>query len=84
MGTITICIDDEIERQFRQVARETLGEKKGYLGKATAEAIENWVQDKEQDAIAQEALRLMSEDWYLGKRLYKTRQDIHDRNTCTD
>jgi len=79
MGTITICIDDETERRFRQVARETLGEKKGYLGKATTEAIECWIRGREQEAIAETALDLLKKERHLGKHLYRTRQDIHDR-----
>jgi predicted transcriptional regulator len=79
MGTITICIDDETERRFRQLARETLGEKKGYLGKATTEAIEYWIRERQQEAIAEMALDLLKKERHLGKHLYKTRQDIHDR-----
>ncbi|GAB6284375.1 MAG: hypothetical protein WC406_11445 [Methanoregula sp.] len=79
MGTITICIDDETERRFRQVARETLGEKKGYLGKATTEAIEYWIREREQEAIADRALAILKKERHLGEHLYQTRQDIHDR-----
>ncbi len=84
MGTITICIDDETERRFREVAKESLGEKKGYLGKATTEAIENWIRDREQEAVAQRALALLGQERHLGKHLYRTRKDLYDREPCTD
>jgi hypothetical protein len=84
MGTITICIDDETERRFREVAREKLGGKKGYLGKATMEAIKLWIRDREQEMIAQQALALLDKDHHLGRHLYRTRQDIHDRKSSTD
>jgi predicted transcriptional regulator len=39
MGTITIRIDDATEQRFREVAKNILGEKKGYLGRAINEEI---------------------------------------------
>jgi len=84
MGTITICIDDVTERRFREVAKNVLGEKKGYLGKATTEAIALWIRDKEQEMIAQQALTLLDKEHHLGNYRYRTRQEIHDRESCTD
>ena len=84
MGTITICIDDATERRFREVAKNTLGEKKGYLGKATTEAIALWIRDKEQETIAQQGLLLLEKEHHLGKYGFRSREDIHDRSSCID
>ena len=84
MGTITICIDDATEEKFREVAKNVLGEKKGYLGKATAEAITQWISDKEQETIAQKALAILEKGHPMGKRGYRSRRDIYDRESCTD
>jgi len=78
MGTITICIDDETERRFREVAKNTLGEKKGYLGKATTEAITLWIHDKEQEYLADQARSLLAKDHHMGKRQYTSRSDLYD------
>lgn len=84
MGTITICIDDATEQRFREVAKNILGEKKGYLGRATTEAIALWIRDKEQEVIAEQGLALLEKEHRLGKHAYWSREDIHDRSSCTD
>jgi hypothetical protein len=84
MGTITICIDDATEEKFREVAKNVLGEKKGYLGRATTQAITQWIREKEQETIAQQALALLEKGHHMGERRYRSRRDIYDRESCTD
>jgi uncharacterized protein YigA (DUF484 family) len=84
MGTITICIDDDTEQRFREVAKNVLGGKKGYLGRATTEAIALWIRDKEQETIAQQALLLLEKERHLGTYGFRSRGDIHDRQSCPD
>jgi len=81
MGTITISVDDNTEKRFREAAKKKLGERKGYLGEATTEALELWVQKQTQEELAQRALELLGKERHLGKLLYTTRQEIHDRST---
>jgi site-specific recombinase XerC len=84
MGTITICIDDATEEKFREVAKNILGEKKGYLGRATTEAITQWISDKEQEKIAEQALALLEKGHPMGKRGFRSRKDMYDRKPCAD
>jgi hypothetical protein len=84
MGTITICIDDATEQRFREVAKYILGEKKGYLGRATTEAIALWIRDKEQETLTQQGLALLEKEHHLGKWGFRTREDIHDRKPGPD
>ena len=84
MGTITICIDDATEQRFREVAKNILGEKKGYLGRAITEAIALWIRDKEQETIAQQGLLLLDKEHRLGNLGFGSREDIHDRKPCSD
>jgi hypothetical protein len=84
MGTITICIDDATEQRFREVAKNILGVKKGYLGRATTEAITLWIRDKEQEAIARQGLALLEKEHRLGNYHFRSRKDIHDRTSCSD
>ena len=81
MGTITITVDDDTERRFREAAKKKLGERKGYLGQATTEALEIWVRKQTQEDIARDALALLETGLRTGKRLYTERRDIYDRAT---
>jgi predicted transcriptional regulator len=84
MGKITIRIDDLTEQRFREVAKNIRDGKKGYLGRATTEAISLWIRDKEQETIAQQGLALLEKEHHPGKWGFLTREDIHDRNSCPD
>ncbi|MDO8872348.1 MAG: hypothetical protein Q7V05_06420 [Methanoregula sp.] len=81
MGTITISINDDTEKRFREAAKKKLGERKGYLGKATTEALECWVRKQTQEEVARDALVLLETGHHLGKHLYMERKDLYDRAT---
>ena len=84
MGTITISIDDEIDRKFREVVTRVHGKRKGALGEATTEALSLWVKVKMQEEISRTALLLMEKEYDLGVRHYHTREDLHERLTSVD
>ena len=84
MGTITISIDDDTERRFREAAKKKLGQRKGYLGRATTEALETWLKAQDQKEIAQDALTFLATGYDLGRRNYKERKDLYDRTTGID
>jgi len=79
MGTMTISVDDTIEQKFRARAKKVHGERKGSLGQAVTEAMDLWIAENDQREIAQSALALMENGHDLGKRKYRTRDDLHDR-----
>jgi hypothetical protein len=81
MGILTISIDDEVEKKFRDRVRQVSGERKGALGRAATEAISRWVTEQSQQEIAQKALALMEQEYDLGTRQYRTRDDLHERGT---
>jgi len=83
MGTITISIDDEVERKFRERVKRVHGERKGALGQAAAEALDLWVAEKTQEEIAKTALALMETTYDLGTRHYKSRDDLYGRTNGT-
>lgn len=84
MGIITISIDDDTERRFREAARKKLGQRKGYLGRATTEALETWLRKQAQEEIAKDAIAFLNKGYDLGKRSYKERKDLYDRTTGID
>ena len=79
METVTINIQDDIIREFRRVAADTFGNGKGHLGKAFAEAIQDWMYERKQKKIAEDALELMEHGFDMGKILYKDRGELHER-----
>ena len=81
MGTITISVDDDTEKRFRKAAKKKLGERKGYLGKATTEALECWILKQTQEEIARDALALLETGYHTGKHLSTKRKDLYDRAT---
>ena len=84
MGTITISIDDDTERRFREAAKKKLGQRKGYLGRATTEALETWLKQQDQELIAKDALALLATGYSVGEWTFKERKDLYDRTTGTD
>ncbi len=78
MGTITISIDDDTERRFREAAKKKMGERKGYLGKATTEAFEYWINLQSQGSVSSDALSLLKSPFHLGTHRYSTRNDLYD------
>jgi hypothetical protein len=80
MGTITISVDDDTERTFREVAGRKLGKKKGYLGQATTEAMRLWIRQMTQEEIARDALHLLETSVDYGEWRYRGRQELYDRD----
>ncbi len=79
MGTITVNVKDEVEKEFRKLVRSIHGARKGELGKALTEAMKKWVYEKKQEKTAQEALKLLELKFNFGKRLYRDRDELHER-----
>jgi len=53
MGTITINIDNDVEKQFRALAQKIYYNKKGYLGNAVNSAMQNWIDEVTQKQISE-------------------------------
>ncbi len=79
MGTLTISVDDDTEKTFREVAERKLGKKKGYLGQATTEAMKLWIREMTQEEIANDALHLLERSVDYGTWHYKGRQELYGR-----
>ena len=80
MGTITVSIDDEVEKEFRKMVEECKGGKKGDLGKAITEAVKKWADEKRQKEIAERQMKRMSKGMYkLPKNWKFSRGEIYAR-----
>jgi len=79
MGTITISVKDSVEERFRSVVRKTYGKRKGSIGLAVTEAINKWLNDREQEKIAKRQIELLEKGFDLGKILIKSRDELYER-----
>ncbi|MDD5472577.1 MAG: hypothetical protein PHU34_00350 [Candidatus Methanoperedens sp.] len=79
MGTITVNVKNDIEKEFRKVVSVIHGTKKGSLGEAITEAMQKWIYEKKQEKIAEEALKMLEHGFKFGKRLYKDRSELYER-----
>ncbi len=79
MGTITISVANEVEKKFRALAGKIYLKKKGYLGKAVTEAMQKWIEEKRQEEIAKEELKVLERGYEMGKLRIKSRDEIYER-----
>ena len=80
MGTMTVSVDDEVEKEFRRLVEEYKGNKKGDLGKAITEAMKKWAEEKRQKEIAERIRERMSKGLYRLPKNWKFKRDeIYDR-----
>ena len=79
MGTITISVNDDVEKEFRETVKKRLGQGKGVLGKAVEEALQKWVHDERQRQIAAELREMMNKGLYSLKGWKFNRDEIYDR-----
>ncbi|MBI5072935.1 hypothetical protein HZA99_03890 [Candidatus Woesearchaeota archaeon] len=77
MTTITINVQDTVAQHFRKRVHQLYGKKKGNLGKAIAEAMQEWVRKKEH---LDTCMLLLEKGVNMGKLKYSTRDEIYDRS----
>ena len=75
--TITINIDETIEKGFKEKARLKYGKRKGSLAKAMNEALEEWLKSDSNDTL-KENLRLLESGIEMKKWKFN-RVDLHER-----
>jgi hypothetical protein len=74
--TVTINLDEPIEKKFREKAKLKYGNRKGALAKALNEALEEWLKSEEQDEL-KESLKLLEKGIKMKKWKFK-REDLYD------
>ena len=75
--TITINLDETIEKRFKERARLKYGNRKGSLAKAMNEALEEWLKGDNNDSL-KENLRLLESGIEMKKWKFN-RDDLHER-----
>ena len=75
--TITVNINEKIENEFREKAAPKYGKRKGYLGKAMTEAMDQWMRNLDSDIEAQ-SLKMLKEGIKMKKWKFK-REELYER-----
>ncbi len=79
MGTITINIDNDVEKQFRALAQKIYSKKKGYLGNAVTSAMQKWIDEATQKQISEREIKLLEKGFDMGELKFKSREELHER-----
>jgi predicted transcriptional regulator len=79
MGTITINIDNDVEKQFRELAQKIYSKKKGYLGNAVTSAMQKWIDEATQKQISEREIKLLEKGFDMGELKFKSREELHER-----
>ena len=77
MGTITVNVNDDVEKKFRKAASTKYGTRKGYLGEAITEAMKTWIRSESNNV--KRAFELLEKGHNSGGLTYKSREELHER-----
>jgi len=75
--TMTVNLDETIEKKFREKAWLKYGKRKGSLAMAMNEALEYWLKENNQDVL-KENLKLLNDGIVMKKWNFK-REDLYER-----
>ena len=75
--SVTVNLDESIEKRFREKAILKYGHRKGSLAMALNEALENWIKDEGVDSLI-ENLNLLDKGIKMKKWNFK-REELYER-----
>ena len=79
MGNLTVKLEDVDEKLVRELAIEKYGGKKGSIGKVLSDSISLLKKESQRELAKKRVFEGMNKGYHFGKKLYKTRDDLHDR-----
>ena len=80
MATITINIDDDTAKRFREAVSDTYGTGKGQLGRAAGEALDSWARERRIAQVRKRALAILDKGFDL-KGVKFNRKEFYDELT---
>ncbi len=75
--TVTVNLDETIEKRFKEKARLKYGNRKGSLARALNEALEEWLNNDDQ-GVLRENMRLLNNGIEMKKWDFR-REDLYER-----
>lgn len=79
MGIMTISVDDDKEEAFRKAVAKKFGTEKGAISRGIEFGMDKVIEDVEFETLRRRAIERLEKGFNMGKRLWKTRDDMHDR-----
>lgn len=77
--TVTVNIDDEINRKFREAVIKAYGNKKGNISRAVEDAFKLLMNDINTKNADSDLLNRLNKGYNLGGIIYNTRDELHER-----
>ena len=75
--TVTVNLDEAIEKRFREKATLKYGHRKGSLAMALNEALESWIKDEGVDSLSED-LNLLDKGIKMKKSNFE-REELYER-----
>ncbi|MCW6159749.1 MAG: hypothetical protein LVQ95_01510 [Candidatus Micrarchaeales archaeon] len=75
---ITISVNEESEGKFRRLAILKYGKRKGALGKALTEAIDDWVRELQEADLTEKTLKLLKRGVAIKRKWKFNREELYD------
>ena len=75
---VTINMEKEVLDKLKKLASKEQ-RKKGFLGRTITEATKRYLEEKEQNQIAEREVEKMRKGYEMGKILIKHRDELYDR-----
>lgn len=76
--TITVSVEEGVEKTFRKLASATYGKRKGYLGKAITEAMREWEKKKVKTDVIARSMKLLEAGIKMKKWRFN-REELYGR-----
>lgn len=80
MGIMTTSISDTIETRFRKAVAMKFGTNKGALQKGIEFGMQKLIEEVELENLRKSAVERLEKGYKLGKLLYKSRDELYDRD----
>jgi hypothetical protein len=77
--TITLNIDEDVNKEFRKIVIQKYGVKKGSLSRAVEDAFKLLIQNINSNNADIDLQNKINNGYNLGGLLYKNRDELHER-----
>ena len=74
-----MTLEDKDEKVLRMIAQEKYHGKKGSLARVVSDSLKLLAKESEKQMARESLIKAMEKGHYFGRKLYKTRDELYDR-----